>query len=213
MSWCTQKSPGRNPDWWTESMFLVSMKLKTELNISFPLIFYKLLIKTPVCSFFINYLSPFLWTGPILLFFQTLGNPPDARQFSKSKVYGLHIEGTHSLSIFTDISSFPWALFWSRFLISWKINSEEMLKELSLSSVKWFKVEGSTLLLLIVVHWLAKYLLNMLALTSNSVISSSFTSRGGILGTFFPFHKVLSVAQYVFMDLEGSPSFFPRCIK
>ena len=47
-----------------------------------------------------------------------------------------------------------------------------MLKELSLSPVKWFKVEGSTLWLLIAFHWLAKYLLNMLALASNSVISS-----------------------------------------
>ena len=63
------------------------------------------------------------------------------------------------------------------------------------------------------VHWLAKYLLNVLALASNSVISPSFISSGGILGNFFPFHKVLSVAQYVFIDLEGSPSFFPRHIK
>ena len=37
-----------------------------------------------------------------------------------------------------------------------------------------------------VVHWLAKYLLNMLALASNLVISSLLTSRGEILGTFFP---------------------------
>ena len=59
---------------------------------------------------------------------------------------------------------------------------------------------------MIAVHWLAKYLLNMLALASKSVISSSFISSEGILGTFFPFHEVLSVVQYVFMDLERSPS-------
>lgn len=53
----------------------------------------------------------------------------------------------------------------------------------------------------------------MLALASNSVISSVFTSRAGILGTFSPFHNVFSVAQYVPMDLEGSPSFLPRRIK
>ena len=88
-----------------------------------------------------------------------------------------------------------------------------MLKELSLSPVKRFKVEGSTLLLLTAVHWLAKYLLNMLALASNSAISPLFNIRGGILGTFFSFYKVLSVAQYFFMDLEGSPSFIPRRIK
>ena len=88
-----------------------------------------------------------------------------------------------------------------------------MLKELSLSFVKLSKIKGGTLLLKIVVYWPAKYLLNMLALASNSVISSLLTSRGGLLGTFFPFHKVLSVAQYDFIDLERSHSFFPRRIK
>ena len=41
-------------------------------------------------------------------------------------------------------------------------------------------------------------------------LSLLFTSTGGILGIFFPFHKALSVAQYVFMDLEGLPSFFSQ---
>ena len=67
-------------------------------------------------------------------------------------------------------------------------------------------------LLLIVVHWLAKKLLKTLVLASNSVISSLFTSKRAILGTFFLFHEVLSAAQYDFMDLEGLPSFFPRRI-
>ena len=88
-----------------------------------------------------------------------------------------------------------------------------MSKKFSLSSVKLFKVEGSTILLLIVVHWLAKYLLNMITLASNSFISLLFTSRGEMLGTFFPFHKVLSVAHHDFMDPEESRRFFPRCIK
>ena len=83
-----------------------------------------------------------------------------------------------------------------------------MLKEISLSSGNWFKVERRTLLLLIVMHWLATYLLIMLALASNSVISSVFTSRVGILGTFSPFHNVFSVAQYVPMDLEDHQAFF-----
>ena len=83
-----------------------------------------------------------------------------------------------------------------------------MLRKLSLK-----KVEKSTVLLLTVVHWLAKYLLNMLALVPNSVTSLLLTSRGGILGTFFPIHKVFSVLQYNFMDLEGTPSFLSRGIK
>ena len=125
------------------------------------------------------------------------------------------VKGAHSLSIFTEIPSCPWALFGSRFLISWKITSEEMLKEYNLSSVKWFKVEGSTLLSLIALHWPAKHLLNILPLVSNSVISSLFTSIGEIFTSregYLPFHKVLSVAQYVFMDLEGSSRFFARRI-
>ena len=52
-------------------------------------------------------------------------------------------------------------------------NNFLMLKELSLSSVKSFKVEGSTPLLLTGVHWLAKYLLNMLALASNSEVTGT----------------------------------------
>ena len=35
------------------------------------------------------------------IFLQTSENCPDAIQFSNSKVSGLHIEGAHSLSIFT----------------------------------------------------------------------------------------------------------------
>ena len=53
----------------------------------------------------------------------------------------------------------------------------------------------------------------MLAIASHSVITSLLTSRGRILGTFSPFDKVLSVAQYEYMDLEGSSCFLPRQIK
>ena len=201
MSWCTQDSRGRNPDRRTGSIFLVSIKLKIELNISFSNNFLQIVNKNTGRYFFINCLSPFLWTGTILLLFQTSGKCRDARQFLKSKVSGLHTEGTHSLSIFAKISSCPWALFGSRFLVSWKMASEEILKELT-THYNW-----------IVADWLAKYSLNMLALASNPVISLLFTSRRDILGTFFPFHKVLSAAQYDFMNLEESPSFFPRRIK
>ena len=53
----------------------------------------------------------------------------------------------------------------------------------------------------------------MLAINSNSVITSLVTSRGRVLGTFFTFDKVLNVAQCDFIDLEGSPCFLPRHIK
>ena len=77
----------------------------------------------------------------------------------------------------------------------------------------WEKIFEIMLQLSIAVHWLAKFLLNMLALASNLVISSLFTFRRGILDTFFLLHKVLRVAYYIFMDLEASPSFFPKCMK
>ena len=81
----------------------------------------------------------------------------------------LHIEGAHSLKH-----------FYRNLIIS--------------MSFIWVKTFEIMLQLLIAVHWLTKCLLNVLALASNSVISSLFTIRGGILGTFFPLHKVLSVA-------------------
>ena len=147
-------------------------------------------IQTPVSNFLLIAYPLFYALEQYYSFFQTSGKFPDVRQFSKSKVSGLHIKGTHSLSIFTEISSYPWPLFRSRLLISWNITSGEMLKEISLSSVE---DEVSTLLLLTAVYWLAKYLLNMLAIASRSVTSSLLTSRGEILSTFFPFHNVFSV--------------------
>ena len=150
------ESPRRNPDWWTESIFLVFIKLKIELNISFPENFPQIGNKYTDRYLFLITHPLFYVLQQYFILFQRSGRHPDARQFSKSKISGLHIERAHSLSIFAEISSCPWALFGSRFLISWEIASEEMLKELTLSSVKWFKVEGMTLLLLIVVHWLAK---------------------------------------------------------
>ena len=90
-----------------------------------------------------------------------------------------------------------------------------MLKEHSPPLVKKYKVERLVLSLLIAVRFFVKYvlnilsvvsktvislLLNMLSLVSNSVINSSLTSRVGIVGNFFPFHKVFYIAQcdYVF---------------
>ena len=51
MSSHIQESPRRNPDWWAENIFLVSIKLKNYLNISFPIIFYKLAIKILLGNF------------------------------------------------------------------------------------------------------------------------------------------------------------------
>lgn len=107
---------------------------------------------------------PFFMERNNITFFQTSGNCPDSRQFLKSKVTVLHINGAHSLSIFTQISPCPWALLGLRNLIIWKITSEEMLKVFSLSSVKWFQFEKSTLLLLIPVYLASKIFIKYVSL-------------------------------------------------
>ena len=60
----------------------------------------------------------------------------DIRKVSRHKAaLGLHTKGTHSFNIFTKISSCPWALCGLRLLISWKITSEETLRESVISQV------------------------------------------------------------------------------
>ena len=73
---------------------------------------------------------------------------------------------------------------------------------------------GRIFVIIIDCNALAGYIfINMLAIASNSLISSLFTSEGGILGTSFTFHKNISVSQSVFTDLERSPSFSTRGTK
>ena len=74
-------------------------------------------VNAPTGSFLLIVYPPFLWTGAILVFFQTSRNCQDAKQFSKSKVSGLHIKEAHGLSIFTEISSCLRALFGSTWLV------------------------------------------------------------------------------------------------
>ena len=126
MSWFTQESLELNPNWWNESIFLVSIKLKIESNI-FPIIFCKLVIKTSVAKFLLIAYLLFLLTGTILPFFQISGKCSGAREYSKSEISGLYIERAHSLNIFTNILSCIWAIFGSKYFISSKITSEEKL--------------------------------------------------------------------------------------
>ena len=74
---------------------------------NFLIIFRKLAIKTLVGNFLLIVYPLFYEMEQYYFFFKTSGKCPDAKQFSKSKVSGLHNEGTHSLSIFTEISSSP----------------------------------------------------------------------------------------------------------
>ena len=127
MSWFTQESLELNPNWWNESIFLVSIKLKIESNISFPIIFRKLVIKTPVAKFLLIAYLLFLLPGTILPFSQISGKCSGAKEYSKSNINGLHIERAHSLNIFPNILSCIWAIFGSKYLISSRITSEEKL--------------------------------------------------------------------------------------
>lgn len=123
-----------NPNWLTQRIFSALMKLKIDLNISFPKNFCKLAIMTLITSVFINCLSPFC--GLELYYVFPPEKCPDVRQLSKIKFTGLHIVGIQYFSIFTKISSCAWALFGGSFLISWKKTSVGMLKkQSSLSSI------------------------------------------------------------------------------
>ena len=54
-------------------------------------------IKTLIVSFLLIVYPHFYGMQQYYFFFQTLGDSPDVKQFLKSKVSGLHIEGAHSL--------------------------------------------------------------------------------------------------------------------
>ena len=87
------------------------------------------------------------------------------------------------------IISRPWVLFGLRFLIIFKISSvEKSIVDRDLCDF-FVRVTGSSLLLLIVEHWLGKKLLKILAFSLKSVTDLSWFSRDGIQGFFIIIQK------------------------
>ena len=103
-------------------------------------------------------LSPFSWTGIMFVFFHYLGNDSVSRQFLKIGCNGFDIEEAQSFIIRIEISSWPWALFWSKDLIILTISSTQNSKDESLSLVWKFIFTRAVLSLDIGVHCLAKKL-------------------------------------------------------
>ena len=101
-----------------------------------------------------------------------------------------------------DISSWPWALFWSKDLTI-LTSSTQNSKDESLSLVLKFVLKGTVLSLDIGVHWLAKKLLNRFALSKKSVTNLLSTSSGGISGNLLPFTNVFNMSQYVLGLFSG----------
>ena len=67
-------------------------------------------------------LVTFLWIGTTFAFFNLLGNLPLSKQDWKINFKGLQIKSSQIFTILILITSWPWALFGSRFLIIFRIS-------------------------------------------------------------------------------------------
>ena len=93
------------------------------------------------------------------------------------------------------ILTWPWALFESKFCIIFSISlSEKVRVSKQFSVVKW-RLRGSSLLLLIKEHCLAKKELKNSAIFLNSVRYSFQWKRGGMSGIFLLFKILFDNAQ------------------
>ena len=71
----------------------------------------------------------------MLDFLQLSGNTPELIQFWNIFDKALTMESPHNVTILTDISSKPWALLMSRFLIILSISFSSQVMEENLASV------------------------------------------------------------------------------
>ena len=116
------------------------------------------------------------------------------------------------LIILTGMSSWSWALFWSK---DWRIieissiNSafKQLVNRLVVSNEK---VHGRVLSLDISWHWLLKKWLKILAFSTKFRTSLSLTNKGEIIGVFSPLTKVLIVDQSILDEVLGLLSLSPR---
>ena len=106
--------------------------------------------------------------------------------------HGTFLYKVHELLLIT-LHTWP-KHFYRNFVLSMSFILVKIFHELKNNF--WKNVKGNTQVLVIVVHCLAKYLLNMSAIASNSVFSSLFSYWWEFI-----------------MDFEGSASFFQRRLK
>ena len=115
---------------------------------------------------------------------------------------GIIMVSPQSSIILTDISSDPLDFPEFRFL--------SMLFSLAvvLNTMLW-----GVLKLIMDVHFVAKELLNAVALSLQLTINLLFISRGGIFGALHLFSSLLIIFQYDFWLVWGSVSSTPRSFK
>ena len=137
----------------------------------------------------------FLWPGTIFPFFESSGKMPDFRQFWNIIESDFIMDGLLNFSILIEIPSYPWALFASNDWIIFSSFSLSKVISFSLFSV-WYVLDfGRVLLFCRGWHCLLKNSLNKLAFSKKLVTNLSLTRRDGIIGTFLPLTKVLSIDQ------------------
>ena len=108
----------------------------------------------------------FVWIGTMFDFFQLSGKTPELIHLRNIIDKGLTRESSHNLTILIDISSKPWALLMSRFLIILSISLSSQVMEENLASVLKTTESGIWESLSMGVHWEAKNLLKWLAFSS-----------------------------------------------
>ena len=133
-----------------------------------------------------SFLSPFLWIGTRLDFFQLLGKDPLSKQFFKIIVRGLTIEDSHIFSGLIDISSYRCALLifkeWLILRIPWSFNEIDDKLALVTGVVTRVKVP----LFETGVHWDTNKALKWFAFSLKFDIDLLLIKMGGINGIFFP---------------------------
>ena len=117
--------------------------------------------------------------------------------------YYFNTEEAQSFVISTEISLWPWVLFWANNLIILTISLTQNSKEERLSQVSKFILSGTVLFLDVWVHCLLKKLLNRFAFPI-SLTSLLSTSIGGINGILQPF-----IHSNCF---QNCPIFFESCL-
>ena len=128
-----------------------------------------------------NFFSFFrLYTGVTLAFFHVFGKMPFWRQLVYIIKRGWEIESSASRSIFAEMSSKPWDLFGSTFLIKLVIWLWVILILFNVFEVFLTK-GGNRLVVSSIVHWFWKYELKMLHLCFISVMKMPL-SRMGVWG-------------------------------
>ena len=141
----------------------------------------------------------FSWTGTMFPFVQLSGEIPDFRQFWNIIESGFIMVGLLSFSILNEIPSYPWALFVSN---DWIIFSSFSLSKVILFSLfsVWYVLDFWRVLLFCR-DWqrLLRNSSNKLAFSKKLVTNLSLTGRGGNIGTFSPFTKVLSMTNRFLM--------------